>query len=151
MSRDSSSEPRRKRSLWTFLPAVVIALSCLGCFGFLSGGGFTGLPGTDKDEDDYSPREQRRLLDTFSPVPVPPSATGLRIRYQGFQDWHMDISFTLPPGDFEAYVAQLTPHEQEPGAYAGRTRLGDGGFVADASAIRVDPAARRVKITAFTF
>ncbi|QSQ21740.1 hypothetical protein JY651_42405 [Pyxidicoccus parkwayensis] len=109
------------------------------------------LLGTEKDERDFSIAEQRKLFDTFFPVPVPPSASDVRIHYQGFQEWNLDISFTLPPGDYEAFVAQLAPKPDEPGAYLGRIQLGDGGFLANASTITVDPETRRVKLTAFTW
>jgi nitrogen fixation-related uncharacterized protein len=139
------------RDKWALVSTVTVMMLCLGCPGLLwavSSGSFLG---TDKDEDDFSPEERRKLLDTFFPVPVPDSASDLRIRYQSFQDWHLDVSFTLPPGDFDAYVARLTPQPEPPGGYEGRTRLGDGGFVANASTITVDPATRRVKLTAFTW
>jgi hypothetical protein len=139
--------PRKPQRKWL----VLLLVPFLCCFGGLWTVASSDFLGTDKDEDDFSAQEQRKLLDTFFPVPVPPSATDLRIRYQGFQDWHLDISFTLPPGDFEAFVAQLTPHPDQPGAYAGRTQLADGGFVANASSITVDPQARRVKLAAFTW
>lgn len=139
------------RRTWGILAAIFVVGSCLGCSGLLWGVASSGFLGTDKDEGDFSAAEQRRLLDTFFPVPVPASATDLRIRYEGFQDWHLELAFTLPPAEFDAYVAQLTAHPEQPGAYAGRTRLGDGGFVADASAITVDTAARRVTLKAFTW
>ncbi|NMO19613.1 hypothetical protein HPC49_12535 [Pyxidicoccus fallax] len=136
---------------WVSLGAVGTLVTCLGCSGVLWSVFSSGFLGTDKDTDDFTPQQQRRLLDKHFPVQVPPSATDLRIRYQAFQDWRLDISFTLPPGDFEAYVAELPLHPQEPGSYAGRLVLGDGGFVADASTITVDPEARRVKLHAFTW
>ncbi len=138
------------RRKWGILIAVLVLGTCLGCSGLLWGVTSFGFLGTEKDEDDFSAEQQRKLLETFFPVPVPPSATDLRIRYEAFQDWHLDISFTLPPEDFEAFVAQLTPAPGQPGAYAGRTQLGDGGFVANDNSITVEPTTRRVKLTAFT-
>ncbi|MCP3143002.1 hypothetical protein [Pyxidicoccus xibeiensis] len=138
------------RRKWWGWGAVLAVLTCLGCSGLLWSMASTGFLGTDKAESDFSPEAQRRLLDTFSPVPVPASATDVRIRYQGFQDWHLDLSFTLPPEDFDAYVAQLTPSQGPPDTYEGRTRLADGGFAADASSITVDRASRRVTLTAST-
>jgi hypothetical protein len=135
---------------WGALAVVLVLGSCLGCGGLLWALDDVDFLGTEKDERDFSAPEQRKLFDTFFPVPVPPSAADVRIRYEGFQDWHLELSFTLPPEDFEPFVAQLTPNPDQPGAYAGRTQLGDGGFLANASSIAVDPAARRVTLTAFT-
>ncbi|WP_163991039.1 hypothetical protein [Pyxidicoccus caerfyrddinensis] len=135
---------------WSALAVVLVLGSCLGVGGLLWAFDDVDFLGTDKDERDFSVAEQRRLFDTFFPVPVPPSAADVRIRYEGFQDWHLELSFTLPPGDFESFVSQLTPHPDQPGVYAGRIRLGDGGFLANASSITVDTVARRVTLTAFT-
>ncbi|MFP2925079.1 hypothetical protein ACLESO_07655 [Pyxidicoccus sp. 3LG] len=143
-------EARGPRRTWRVVAMVLTLGTCLGCSGLLWVFS-SGLQGTDKDEGDFSPAEQRRLLDKFSPVPVPASATDVRIRYQQFQDWSLRMSFTLPPGDFESYVAGLTSSAQQPGQYACRTRLGDGGFVADACTLTVDPAARRVSLHAMTW
>ena len=139
---------------WRYLITLLVLGSCLGCSGMawvLDVFEGVDLLGMEKDERDFSAAEQRKLFDTFFPVPVPESATDVRIHYQGFQDWHLDISFTLPPGDYEAFVAQLTPHPQESGVYAGRIHLADGGFLANASSITVDPETRRVKLSAFTW
>ena len=106
--------------------------------------------GTDLTEKNLSRTQQLELLNQMSPVPVPLSASDIHIKYESFQDWHFEGSFTLSPADFTGYVGQLQPRVDNSGVFEGRLTNSDGGRFAASSSVRVDHATFRIWIVAFT-
>jgi hypothetical protein len=96
---------------------LVMAATCALAIARL--GGAESLGGQSIDERDLSRSEQLALIDQFSPVPTPRDATDIRLRYQRFQDWSFEASFTLSPEALEQYTSALQP--------AARTNTGASG------------------------
>lgn len=98
-----------------------------------------GLDGTDVRETDLTRPKQLQALQTYSPAPVPTSASDVRLQYTRFQDSHFEGSFTLPAPDFDAYTRALVP-ASERDTYVGQKV---GRYT---GAVRLDRAARRVTL-----
>lgn len=95
--------------------------------------------GTNVTEHDLPRAEHLRLLNAHSPVPVPDSAMDVRLRYQRFQDSFFEGSFTLPQGDFDAYLRGLQP-TANPTVFVGKEI---GPYT---GSVTIDAAARRVTV-----
>ena len=121
------------------VPVAIVAGLAVLWVGAQGPRGAHGLGGTNVTERDLSPRDQRSLIDAFSPVPTPPEATDVRLRYQRFQDWYFEASFTLPPEQLARFVGQLQS-SPEPDRYVGR-QVG-----AYRGSVYVDPPSGRVTI-----
>lgn len=98
---------RLQRPLVAALTAVTL-VAMLGVFAVVSVGS-NAFDGTNVTERDLSPEDQRALIDAFSPVPIPPEASGIRLKYQRFQDWYFEASFDVPPEQLAAFVGGLEP------------------------------------------
>ena len=121
---------------------VITAAACVWAVVRLAGA--DPLNGQSIGERDLSRSEQLALIDQFSPVPTPPDASDIRLRYQRFQDWSFDASFTLPPETLEPYTSALQPDpRRDTGATGTHRYLGRqiGAFV---GWIDVDPGSGRV-------
>jgi hypothetical protein len=141
----ANDKPRRRWLLW-----ILLGVGTFSCFGVVAGAFLVveGFGGPEvKTAADLPPARWAELLSTYSPVPVPSTATELRLEKQGFQDPLIELSFTLPQEDFDRYVAQLKPSPE--GVYEQCWLGADGGSVADGCSVRVDPAKRRIFITVF--
>lgn len=107
-----------------------------------------GVSGTNVTERDLSPEEQFRLLNQFAPIPIPASATDIRIRYQRFQDIFLDASFMLPPADYDAYVQQLQPLSGHLVGVSSNAGQYQGRIVGNYTSIIIpDPATHRIAIS----
>lgn len=126
----------------TVAVVVAVALVAVSWLNSPRGAARTDL-GTNLTERDIPRVEQLRLLNAHSPLPVPESAEDVRLRYQRFQDWFFEGTFTLPPADFDAFVRGLQP-SATPGVYTGR-QIG-----AYSGSVEVDATTRRVTVRHFS-
>jgi hypothetical protein len=126
-----------------FALAIVACVLVMGAGAWLGG---NGLGGTDLRETDLSRAEQLKLLNEFSPVPIPESASDVRLRYQRFQDWSFRATFTLPPGEYEAFVGQLRPEKPAEGSPAGISRYHGKVIGSWEGYVETDGAARHITI-----
>lgn len=123
---------------------VLVIAAALGVLVLVGLGGGNPLGGQSVSERDLSRAEQLALIDQFSPLPTPQDASDVRIRYQRFQDWSFEASFTLAPEALEQYVSALRPAPQQSPATNGRQRYAGKQVGAFLGWIEVDPASGRV-------
>jgi hypothetical protein len=98
-----------------------------------------GLEGTDITERDISRQRQLELINEFAPAPVPDDAADIRLRYQRFQDWRFEASFSLRAEQLEGFVGGLQPGPG-PGVYVGK-QIGP-----HVGTVRADRASGRVVV-----
>ena len=123
---------------------VLVIAAGLGVLVLIGLGGGDPLGGQSVSERDLSRDEQLALIDQFSPVPTPHDASDVRIRYQRFQDWSFEASFTLAPEALEQYVSALRPVAQPSSATNGRQRYVGKQVGAFVGWIEIDRGSGRV-------
>lgn len=69
--------------------------------------------GTTTTQTDFGTDTERiQFLNSMLPITVPANATNLSFTQQGFQDRHIDASFTIPSHEVDLFVTSLPPLDQ---------------------------------------
>jgi hypothetical protein len=114
---------RKRLPRWLIYLAAMTVTSCLaaGCIGTIAIALFFSAMGTETTEADFKTDAQSvQFLNSIIPLAIPANATNVQFTQQGFQDRHIDATFTLPPGDVEPFIQSLPPLDQpKPNHYVG--------------------------------
>ena len=141
---DTSRSTKRRRNAI----ALGIASACVAAA--MAWWSFAHLPdvlqGDDLTEKDLSRARQIALMNSYSPLAIPASASDIKIEYQRFQDWNFKAAFTLPPRDFKIWTARLKPQGQVAGGAKPRFYKGKTIGVWTGT-VMAEPSGRRVTIT----